>query len=93
MLCTRELIRLCLASRKIREYLHGLAAPTLALSKYTDFFEGFINTYYEDAKRSYGFYSSSGFNKTELAMSAREEYKKLQITLLEDQKVEKEEVN
>lgn len=72
MLCLKELLRLCEESSKIRHYIYSLSAPTLSLSKYTDFFKGFIDRYYDESRRGYGFYSPAGLNKEELAKATKE---------------------
>jgi hypothetical protein len=89
MLCLKEVLKLCEESEKIRNYIYSLSAPTLAFSKYTDFFKGFIDRYYEDSRRGYGFYSPAGLNKEELAKSAKEIFGKVEKKLNDEIEQEK----
>ena len=57
------------------------------MSNFTDFFKGFIEKYLDNAKRVYGYYSSSGFNKEELAKLTKELYDRV-ITKVEQDQLE-----
>lgn len=86
LLCTKEALRLCDASKKIRTYIFNLESPTLLYAKFVDFLKAFIDKYNEDHKKSYGLYSSSvGFNREEFGKEVKELYEKVARKVEEDE--------
>lgn len=71
--------------------MFALESPTLTNIKFVDFFKAFIDKYYEDHKKSYGFYSSSsGFNREEFGKEVKELYERVIAKVSEDEQVREE---
>lgn len=62
MMSLREVLKLCLESDTLLEYVYNLPSPSLVYSSLFDFYQIFIDRYVEDSKKSYS-YNQQGFNK------------------------------
>lgn len=56
-------MKLCNASKYIRDYVWSLGPPSYLYGKYVDFFEEFIQRYMDESRRIYGYSSTSNFNR------------------------------
>lgn len=80
MLSLQAVLKVCLVSKFVKDYIWNLPPLNLTQSKYVSFFDDFINKYIDDAKRMY---YSSGFNKEDLGKNVRKLYDELKVKISE----------
>lgn len=58
----------------VRSYVWSLGPPNYLFARYVDFFEEFITRYIDEAKRIYGYSTSTSFNREDLGKNVRQLY-------------------
>ena len=58
----------------VRGYVWSLGPPNYLFGRYVDFFEEFITRYIDEARRIYGYSTSTSFNREELGNSVKQLY-------------------